>query len=47
MRYQNFAADYTIQKRKRRGPGVYLEAKPSIEDAKPSDIMVLFPLPLL
>jgi hypothetical protein len=43
----NFFVDYTVQKRKRRGPGVYLEAGISIDDDEPSDIMVMFPLSLL
>jgi len=47
MHYHNFVVDYTIQRRKRRGHVVYLEVGPAIVDTEPSDIMVLYLLPLL
>jgi hypothetical protein len=47
MHYQNFVVDYTVQKRKRKGPVVYLEVGSAIDDAEPSDIMVMSLLPLL
>jgi hypothetical protein len=47
MCYQELAVDYTVQRRKRKGPAVYLEADSAIDDAEPSDIMALFILLLL
>jgi hypothetical protein len=47
MFFQNFVVDYTSHKRKKRDPIVYLEDGPTIGDAEPSDIMVLFPFLLL
>jgi hypothetical protein len=47
IHYQELAANYTVHRRKRKGPVVYLEANYSIDDAEPSDIMTLFLLPLL
>jgi hypothetical protein len=47
MCYQELAADYTVQRRKRKGPVVYLEVVSAIDDAEPSDIMAMFLLLLL
>jgi hypothetical protein len=40
--YQELAADYTVQRIKRKGPAVYLEVDSATDDAKPSDIMAMF-----
>jgi hypothetical protein len=47
MCFQNFVANYTAQKIRKKDHVGYLEVWPAIGDAKPSNIMVLFPLPLL
>jgi hypothetical protein len=47
MCYQELVADYTIQRGKRKGPVVYLEADYAIDLAQPSDITTLFLLLLL
>jgi hypothetical protein len=47
MHYQELVVDYIVQRRKRKVHVVYLEARSAIDDAEPSDIMVLLPLLLL
>ena len=47
MCFHNFLIDYTIQKIKRMGLVMFLEARPTIGNAEPSYIMILFPLFLL
>ena len=47
MCYQELATDYVVQRRKRKGPVVYLEADSAIGDAEPSDITPLFLISLL
>jgi hypothetical protein len=42
MCYQEIASDYTVQRRKRKGPAMYLKADFSIDDVEPSNIMALF-----
>jgi hypothetical protein len=46
MCFQNYAVDYTTQKRKKKDLVAYLGFKPNIGDTEPSDILVMFP-PLL
>jgi hypothetical protein len=47
MHYQKLVADYIVQRRKRKGPVVYLEIDYAIDDIEPLDITNLFLLPLL
>jgi hypothetical protein len=47
MCYQDLADDYTVRRRKRKGPAMYLEADYAIDDVEPSDIMAMFLLLLL
>jgi hypothetical protein len=44
MHFQNYGANYTVQKRKKIDIVAYLGDEPTIGDVEPSYILVLFPL---